>query len=49
MSELTNRIVPNLDYESKATYEAEFSSFRSMFIIMKGALSFITCWRTELP
>lgn len=42
MSKLKNETMPELDYESKATYEAEFSSFRSMFVIMGGALSFIT-------
>lgn len=42
MSELTQNIMPTLDYESKATYEAEFESFRSMFVIMGGTLSFIT-------
>ncbi|MGN0587815.1 MAG: FtsX-like permease family protein, partial [Oscillospiraceae bacterium] len=42
MSQLTQNIMPTLDYESKATYEAEFESFRSMFVIMGGALSFIT-------
>ncbi|HBN11947.1 MAG TPA: ABC transporter permease [Ruminococcus sp.] len=42
MSELTQNVMPYLDYESKAIYEAEFSSFRSMFVIMGSALSFIT-------
>lgn len=42
MSELTQNTMPSLDYESKATYEAEFESFRRMFVIMGGALSFIT-------
>lgn len=42
MSELTQNVMPYLDYESKATYEAEFEGFRSMFVIMGGALSFIT-------
>lgn len=42
MSELTQNTMPSLDYESKATYEAEFEGFRSMFVIMGGALSFIT-------
>lgn len=42
LSELTQNTMPTLDYESKATYEAEFESFRSMFVIMGGALSFIT-------
>ena len=34
--------MPELDYESKATYKAEFDGFRSMFVIMGSALSFIT-------
>lgn len=42
MSKLTNETMPSLDYESKSTYEAEFESFRSMFLIMGGALSIIT-------
>ena len=42
MSELTEKTMPELDYESKATYAAEFESFRSMFVIMGSALSFIT-------
>ena len=42
MSQLTQKIMPSLDYESKATYAAEFESFRNMFVIMGGALSFIT-------
>lgn len=42
MSQLTQKIMPFLDYESKATYAAEFESFRNMFVIMGGALSFIT-------
>lgn len=42
MSELTQNTMPSLDYESKATYEAEFESFRNMFVIMGGVLSFIT-------
>lgn len=29
------------DYESKATYEGEFESFRSMFLLLGGALSFV--------
>ena len=32
---------PLYDYESRATYVAEFESFRSMFLTMGGALSFI--------
>lgn len=42
MSELTQKTMPSLDYESKATYRAEFESFRSMVVIMGSALSFIT-------
>ena len=32
---------PELDYESKAIYAAEFESMRSMFLILGAALSFI--------
>lgn len=42
MAELTQKTMPELDYESKATYKAEFDGFRSMFFIMGSALSFIT-------
>lgn len=42
MAEMTQKKMIYLDYESKATYTAEFESFRSMFVIMGGALSFIT-------
>lgn len=41
MSELTEKTMPFLDYESKITYESEFESFRNMFVIMDGALRFI--------
>ena len=32
---------PQYDYDSKATYAAEFESFRGMFLMLGGALSFI--------
>ncbi len=32
---------PQYDYESRSTYAAEFESFRSMFLLLGGALSFI--------
>ena len=32
---------PQFDYESKASYAGEFESFRSMFLLLGGALSFI--------
>ncbi len=32
---------PTLNYESKATYAAEFDGFRNMFLMLGGALSFI--------
>lgn len=32
---------PQFDYESKATYVAQFESFRSMFLMLGGTLSFI--------
>ena len=42
LSDFTTRDMTQLDYESKATYAQEFESFRSMFLIMGGVLSFIT-------
>lgn len=41
LSDLTNEQAPQLDYESKATYAAEFNSFRNMFLMLGGILSFI--------
>lgn len=41
LSKLTNEQMPQLDYESKSTYAAEFESFRNMFLILGGVLSFI--------
>lgn len=41
LSDLTNERMPQLDYESKSTYEAEFGSFRNMFLILGVVLSFI--------
>ena len=41
LSDYTNNVNPQFDYESKATYAAEFESFRSMFLLLGGALSFI--------
>ncbi len=41
LTDLTNGQMPQLDYESKATYAAEFESFRNMFLILGGVLSFI--------
>ena len=41
LSDLTNKQMPQLGYESKATYVAEFDSFRNMFLILGGVLSFI--------
>ena len=37
----TENVNPELDYESKATYAAEFESMRTMFLLLGGALSFI--------
>ncbi len=42
MKDLTSNKMPSLDYESKATYAAEFESFRRMFLLLGGVLSFIT-------
>lgn len=41
LKNFTESVQPMYDYESKQTYEEEFYSFRSMFLIMGGALSFI--------
>lgn len=41
LSDLTKNKLPQLDYESKASYAAEFDSFRNMFLILGGVLSFI--------
>lgn len=41
LSDLTNEQMPQFDYESKATYVAEFDSFRNMFLILGSVLSFI--------
>ncbi|MCI2057725.1 MAG: FtsX-like permease family protein [Oscillibacter sp.] len=35
----TQTVNPLLDYESKATYAAQFNGFRSMFLLVGGALS----------
>lgn len=37
----TEKERPMYDYVSKATYQGEFEGFRSMFLILGGALSFI--------
>ncbi|AOT71523.1 ABC transporter permease [Geosporobacter ferrireducens] len=41
LSDLTNEQMPQFDYESKATYAEEFDSFRNMFLMLGGVLSFI--------
>ena len=41
LQDYTENVNPELDYESKATYAAEFESMRSMFLLLGGALSFI--------
>lgn len=41
LTDYTENINSQYDYESKATYVAEFESFRSMFQLLGGALSFI--------
>lgn len=41
LADYTEDVNPQFDYESKATYAAEFESFRSMFLLLGGALSFI--------
>ena len=41
LEDYTTNVNPTYDYESKATYQAEFESFRSMFLLLGGVLSFI--------
>ena len=41
LADYTENVDPQLDYESKSTYAAEFASMRSMFSLLGGALSFI--------
>lgn len=41
LADYTQNQMPQYDYESKATYGAEFESFRAMFLLLGGALSFI--------
>ncbi|MGI6027978.1 MAG: FtsX-like permease family protein [Candidatus Heteroscillospira sp.] len=41
LADYTENQNPQFDYESKATYAAEFESFRAMFQLCGGALSFI--------
>ncbi|WP_330636336.1 ABC transporter permease [Defluviitalea raffinosedens] len=41
LSHLTKEQMPQLNYESKATYAAEFNSFRNMYLLLGGVLSFI--------
>ena len=41
LADYTENVNPELDYESKATYAAEFESMRAMFWLCGGALSFI--------
>ena len=41
LADYTENANPQFDYESKATYAAEFESFRSMFLLLGGVLSLI--------
>ena len=41
LSDYTKNVNPQFDYESKATYVEEFENFRSMFLLLGGALSLI--------
>lgn len=41
LAEYTESVQPLYDYESRATYVAEFEGFRNMFLTTGGALSFI--------
>ena len=39
LADYTEHVQPLFDYESKATYQAEFDGFRSMFLTLGGVLS----------
>lgn len=39
LADYTENVQPLFDYESKATYQAEFDGFRSMFLTLGGVLS----------
>ena len=41
LADYTENQNPQYDYVSKVTYQAEFESFRAMFLMLGGALSFI--------
>ena len=41
LADYTENVQPLFDYESKATYQAEFESMRSLFLTLGGALSLI--------
>ena len=41
LSDYTQHVDAALNYESKATFKAEFEGFRSMFLLLGGVLSFI--------
>lgn len=41
LADFTGKVMPQYDYESQKSYAEEFESFRHMFLIMGGALSFI--------
>ena len=41
LKDYTGNVELRFDYESKATYAAEFESIRGMFLLLGGALSFI--------
>ncbi len=41
LADYTQRVNPALDYQSKATFAAEFEGFRRMFLLLGGALSAI--------
>lgn len=41
LADYTENVDSQFDYESKATYAAEFESFRAMFSLLGGVLSFV--------
>lgn len=41
LQDYTENVNPSYDFESKASYEAEFNGFRNMFLLMGGVLSLV--------
>ena len=41
LADYTQQVAPQFDYQSRASYVAEFESMRAMYLMMGGAMSFI--------